>query len=88
MSGELEVVTCDSGGGGSVATLGARRIAGQQPTLVWGTAVDATGAIAVTGIFGGTIDFGTGPLTTHGQDDSDIFIAVVNPPDSPAVSSR
>ena len=35
--------------------------------------IDATGSIAMTGYFGGTVDFGGGPLTTAGS--IDIFVA-------------
>jgi hypothetical protein len=42
--------------------------------------VSSTGALAFTGEFGGTIDFGTGALTTGARDDSNVYIIAVDPP--------
>jgi len=39
-------------------------------------AVDASGNVLVTGVFGGTVDFGGGPLTSAGS--GDIFVLQLN----------
>ena len=78
--GSMEVVAYDVSGNVGRAAFGARHFAAPQSTLARATAVASTGALAFTGAFGGTVDFGTGALKTRGQDDTDIYIVAVDPP--------
>ncbi len=56
------------------------RCAAPSQTMARGCAVGSDGSVAFTGEFAGQIDFGTGPLQTHGHDDTDAFIVLVDPP--------
>lgn len=80
VTGTMEVVTFDTDGSDSVTTFGNRMVGAPQDTIAWASAVSSSGAIAFTGQFAGMVDFGTGAMTTRGQDDTDIFVVVVNPP--------
>ena len=81
VTGSMEVLTFDANGSSSVSTFGNHPVLGPDPgTFAFDGAVAATGALAFTGQFGGTVDFGTGAITTRGQGDTDIFIVVVDPP--------
>ncbi|WP_441291640.1 hypothetical protein ACSRUE_15320 [Sorangium sp. KYC3313] len=60
---------------------------GIEPTLPTSTiAVDAMGNYYIFGAFEGTVDFGTGPLTSAG--DSDIFLLKLDPSGAPLWSKR
>jgi hypothetical protein len=76
----MEVVTFDANGADSVSTFANRMWAAPNDTVVWDSAVSSSRAIAFAGNFAGKIDFGTGPMVTSGQDDSDAFVVVMNPP--------
>lgn len=79
VTGGMEVVTFEADGSNAVTSFGDRiSDDNRSATLVFGADVSTTGAIAFAGHFGGTVDFGTGPLTTRGK--TDIFIVVVDPP--------
>ncbi len=80
VTGKMEVVTFDTDGSDSVTTFGSRMAGAPQDTIVWGSAVSNSGAIAFAGQFAGMVDFGTGAIATRGQDDTDIFVVVTNPP--------
>lgn len=80
VSGEMEVMTFDAAGSESVSSFASRVWAAPQATIAWSSTASPSGAIAFTGQFGGKIDFGMGPIATHGQDDADVFIVVMNPP--------
>lgn len=79
-AGSMHVVSYDPTGHASTASFGSRVSGGVQETMPWGAAVASTGAIAYTGQFSGTVDFGMGPLATHGHADLDAFIVLVDPP--------
>jgi hypothetical protein len=80
-TGEMEVVTFDLDGSNTLSTFGSRLVlAPDSGTFVFSGAVSSDGAIALTGQFGGMLDFGTGTMTTHGNRDADAFVVVVNPP--------
>lgn len=85
--GAMEVVAYDEIGAAGMSTFGSRLLAAPAATTAYGTAVGSTGALAFTGSFAGTVDFGTGPVTTRGQDDSDIYIVLVDPP-PPVATAR
>ncbi|WP_437991007.1 hypothetical protein [Sorangium sp. So ce145] len=60
---------------------------GIEPTIPTSTiAVDAMGNYYILGGFKGTVDFGTGPLTSAG--DSDIFLLKLDPSGAPLWSKR
>ena len=80
VTGEMDVVAFDATGAVSVAQLGSRTWAAPTDTVLWDSAASRGGEMAFTGQFAGKIDFGMGPIATHGQDDADVFIVVVNPP--------
>jgi hypothetical protein len=80
VTGAMEVVTFDANGADSVSTFANRMWAAPNDTCVWASAVSSSRAIAFAGNFAGKIDFGTGPMVTSGQDDSDAFVVVMNPP--------
>ena len=85
VTSNMEVLTFDSDGSNTVSSFGSRLVLGAAPgTFVFDGAVSSSGAFVLTGQFGGMLDFGTGALTTRGQDDTDVFVVVVNspPPDS------
>jgi hypothetical protein len=80
-AGNMEILTFADDGSNTVSAFGNRMALGSDPgTFAFGGAVSSTGALAFTGQFGGMIDFGTGPMTTRGQNDTDAFIVVVDPP--------
>jgi hypothetical protein len=83
VSGSMEVVTYDPGGRTSTSSFGSRMLGGLQATLAVGSAIGSTGTIAYTGEFGGEVNFGTGPVQTHGQNDTDAYIVLVEPPAKP-----
>jgi hypothetical protein len=49
-----------------------KRLGGAAQDVGYAVATDAAGNVALTGTFGGTVDFGTGPLASAGL--SDVFI--------------
>jgi hypothetical protein len=63
-----------------------RRFGGTHPEYPRGIDVTPEGAIATTGFFEGTCDFGGGPLTSAG--DKDIFIATYDDDGSHVTSQR
>ena len=76
----MEVAGFDAQGAAGTTTFGTRMHVVPEPTETYPTAASATGALAFTGAFGGTIDFGVGPFAARGQGDSDIFVVLVDPP--------
>jgi hypothetical protein len=81
LTGGMEVVTFDLDGSNTLSTFGSRLMIGEGGgTFVFGGAVSSSGAIALTGTFGGMLDLGTGTMTTRGHNDTDAFVVVVNPP--------
>ena len=61
--------------------LWARRFGGPDFDMVLGVAVDGSGNVVVTGYFTGTVDFGTGALTSAGA--KDVFVAKYSPTGAP-----
>lgn len=81
VTGNMEVLTFEPDGSKTVSSFGNRPMIGTAPgTFVFDGAVSSSGAIALTGQFGGMVDFGRGAMTTRGQSDTDVFVVVVNPP--------
>jgi len=76
----MEVVAFDPNGNHSMATFGSRTAPAGRATLARASAVGATGSIAWAGELSGAVDFGSGPVQTHGNGDSDAFIVLVDPP--------
>jgi hypothetical protein len=79
-AGSMVVVSYDATGHASTMEFGSRSSPGFKATLAWGSAVGATGASAYVGQFSGQVDLGTGPLSTHGQNDTDAYIVLLDPP--------
>jgi hypothetical protein len=77
-AGSMEVVSYDPLGHASTTAFGNRMSFGQ--TVARGSVMGATGSVAFTGDFSGMVDFGAGPLTTHGQNDTDAYIVLLDPP--------
>ena len=63
-----------------------RAFGGTADDFARAVAIDLAGNIVVTGDFGGTADFGTGPLTALGE--ADIFVASYAPDGTPRWSRR
>jgi hypothetical protein len=59
-------------------TFGHRLRVAPQISGVEGSAIGARDTVAFSGFFGGSIDFGSGPLVTSGTDDLDAFIVALN----------
>lgn len=68
-AGDLFVAKLDAGGG----YVWSQRFGDSSQQSATSVAVDAAGNVLVTGLFGGTVDFGGVPLTSAGG--SDIFLA-------------
>jgi hypothetical protein len=60
------------------STFGHRLRVAPQISGVEGSAIGGRDTVAFTGHFGGSIDFGSGPLVTSGTDDADAFIVAVS----------
>jgi hypothetical protein len=73
-----QVVTLDGSGTSSTTSYGERDTAPVYTTTVTSSATAATGRVASAGDFGGTIDFGSGPVTDTGL--GDVFIVLSNSP--------
>lgn len=76
----MDVLSYDPSGDASSMTFGSQQRPTYKETFAWGCAVGATGAIAYAGEFSGQLDFGSGPLATHGQNDTDAYIVLLDPP--------
>ena len=59
------------------ALVWSKTFTGGANAAVYGVAAAPAGAVALTGFFGGTIDFGAGPLTSIGGQDG--FVALLPP---------
>jgi hypothetical protein len=81
MTGNLEVVTYDVSGHSDTASVGNRVFGGGSPaTVTRSSATSAADAAAFVGEFAGQLDFGAGAIATHGDDDTDAFIVLIDPP--------
>jgi hypothetical protein len=49
-------------------------------TFVSATAVGSLGEISHTGAFAGTVDFGSGPITSTAMEETDAFVVLTEPP--------
>ena len=78
--GHIELATFDAAGEIRTGGVGRRVSDGGRQTMVRATAVGAHGELAVVGQLGGSIDLGFGPIVTHGTDDSDAMMLVLEPP--------
>jgi hypothetical protein len=78
--GHVEITTFDRSGHFSQGGVGARVSPDYRGTGIAASAVGPHGELAVVGEFAGSIDLGFGPLVTHGTDDTDAFVLVVEPP--------
>lgn len=69
--------------------LWSQRFGGAKGAGARGVATDTSGNVVVTGQFEGTIDFGGGPLTSHGSafGAGDVFVAKFNSSGQPAWST-
>lgn len=77
--GTMDLITFDQSGTQSLATDGKRLLLSIGATVAHGSAIGATGAIAYAGELNGTVDFGTGPIESHGNTDFDAFIVLIDP---------
>jgi hypothetical protein len=77
-TGAYQIITLDGDGNSSTTSYGERDAISPDNTGVIASAINASGAVATIGNFGGTIDFGTGPLTDGGA--GDVFVVLSNPP--------
>ncbi len=75
-----------SGGGPAVTALWSKSFGGAGDQHGHRVATDAAGNVYVTGHFGGTLDFGGGPLVAAGQ--NDVFVAKLAPDGSHLWSKR
>lgn len=78
--GSMQVDVYDPDGNTGSASFGDRTYGGTGQTMPWASAVGATGAIAYTGQFCGTVELGMGSLATHTVNDTDAFIVLLDPP--------
>jgi hypothetical protein len=80
----LNTTTIDAMGNVATSTLGQRLITGPLMTAALASAVGASGKLAITGGFGGEVDFGTGPISS-GSDPANeaLFLIVTDTPPGP-----
>jgi hypothetical protein len=78
--GHIQLATFDAGGEVRAGGVGKRVSDGGRTTAVAATATGPHGELAVVGQFAGSIDLGFGPIVTHGTDDSDALMLVIEPP--------
>jgi hypothetical protein len=78
--GHIEIMTIDPDGHFSSGDIGSRVYQDYRSTRLAASAIGPHGELAVVGEFAGSIDLGFGPLVTHGTDDTDAFVLVVEPP--------
>jgi hypothetical protein len=81
--GSMDVVSYDPTGHPNTMSFGSQLPPTYEETVAFSSAVGATGAIAYTGQFSGQLDFGAGPLSTHGQNDLDAYLVLLDPPTAP-----
>jgi hypothetical protein len=81
--GSMHVVSYDPTGYANTVSFGSQQPPTYKETAALSCAVGATGAVAYTGQFSGQVDFGSGPLATHGNNDADAYIVLLDPPTAP-----
>jgi hypothetical protein len=79
-TGTMEVATFDPTGTRSTSSFGKRMVGAPVETMVGGSAIGPSGASSFVGDFAGALDFGAGPMLSHGRMDSDVFVVLVDPP--------
>jgi hypothetical protein len=80
VGGNMEVLGLDMLGHAAMSAFGDRTMGAPVTTFVSATAVGSVGEIAHTGAFAGTVDFGSGPLTSTAMDETDAFVVLTEPP--------
>lgn len=78
--GTMDVVSYDPAGHASTMSFGSQQPPPYTATAASGSAVGLTGAIAYAGEFSGQLDFGSSRLAAHGQNNTDAYIVLVDPP--------
>jgi len=77
---EMEVIGVNDHGIASASSFGDRGAGAPQSPLLCSAATAPNGTMAFAGMTTGTIDLGMGPLVTHGTNDSDALVLLVEPP--------
>jgi hypothetical protein len=78
-SGKLQLRLFDVSGNMATSSLGKRLLRGGRMTLVRASAVGPNGEIAIVGDLGGEILLGQGPIESHGTNDSDALVVLIEP---------
>jgi len=78
-SGKLQLRLFDMSGNMATSSLGKRLLQAGRSTFVYAASVGPSGEIAVVGDLSGEVVIGQGPIESHGTDDTDALVVMIDP---------